>query len=117
MANTADTLEANGVIEVTYTGTGANWNISTDLSGYDNGMVVQSILFVPSLAADQLIIREGSTSGPYQFDTGVTIDTMACFMPFNPPKLMNPYILLTDQTFDDVTAVRIVFTLAPRPFA
>lgn len=63
MANTADTTAAGKIIEVTFTGTGADWNHSTD-GGFADMMHVKSIIWHPSGADDILVINEGGVDGP-----------------------------------------------------
>ena len=62
MANTADTSKAGKIIEVTFTGTGADWNYSTD-AGFDC-MHIKSIIWHPSGASDVLVVNEGGVDGP-----------------------------------------------------
>ena len=62
MANTADTSIAGKIVEVTFTGTGADWNHSTD-GGFD-AMYVKSIIWHPSGADDVLVVNEGGVDGP-----------------------------------------------------
>lgn len=62
MANTADTSKAGKIVEVTFTGTGADWNYSTD-GGFDE-MYVKSIIWHPSGADDVLVVNEGGIDGP-----------------------------------------------------
>jgi hypothetical protein len=119
MANTADTLKSGDIVEVTYTGTGDDWNYFDD-GGFeeDIGMKVKSIQFHPSGDDDILVINEGGIDGPSILHIkttattglGTSDDRVKYFG--DQGTWIKPYIDLSDQTFTDVAAVKIIFELA-----
>ena len=106
MADAAVVALGGQTMTITYTGLGAN----VDTQGtFANGMVLRAIKFKPSAEDDELIIREGSGTG-----------NVICEMKdvagggvkdFLHRKRCKPYILLSEQTFNDPTAVVIMFDL------
>ena len=57
MANTADTTKNGLFVQVTYSGSGADWNYSTDGGFTARGMKVKSIQWHPTAANDILVIK------------------------------------------------------------
>jgi len=114
MANTADTTKNGNFIQVTYSGTGADWDYSTD-GGFKDGMWVKSITFHPSAQDDRLIINEGSVDGASIMDvkcTGATPQDKVKYFQGEFGTYMKPYIDLSDCTFGTIANVKIVFELA-----
>lgn len=102
MADTAIETIAKNSVTITYTGAGASWDSKTT---FPNGLCVLGITFVASNAADVLKVRNGSASSPIVY---ARINSGCDFM-FGAD--WNPYILLTDQSFNTVTSVSITFFL------
>jgi len=112
MADTANTTLSGNFLQVMYSGSGADWNHSTD-GGFKNGMWVKSIQFHPSAQNDRLVVNEGSIDGASIVDfkcTDATPDDKIKY--FEGGSFMKPYIDLTDCTFGTPTSVKIVFEIA-----
>ena len=111
MANTADTTWAGNFIQVTYSGSGDDWNCSTD-AGLKR-MKVRSIQFKPSASNDVLVVNEGSIDGPsiLRFTVDSASDDRVKYFG-DDGTWMTPYIDLTDCTFGTITSVAILFELA-----
>jgi len=112
MANTADTLKAGHFIQVTYSGTGADWAYTS--AGYGNGALkIKSIMWFPTAANDILIINEGGIDGPSIVHAKASADTDTMRFTFGEGGTwMKPYIDLTDCMFGTVTSTKIIFELA-----
>jgi|GEM_PF-4500669 len=112
MANTADTTLSGNFLQVTYSGTGADWSHDTD-GGFKNGMWVKAITFHPSAQNDELIINEGSVDGASIMHVKCTSTTPQDKVRyFFGGSLMHPYIDLSDCTFGTIGSVKIIFELA-----
>ena len=111
MANTADTSKAGNIIEVTYSGTGDDWDYVTD-GEYASAIKVQSIQWHPSADGDKLVINEGGLNGPSIVHSEATDSGGLYQFDFGEGTWMKPYIDLTDCTYDTVTSIKIIFVLA-----
>lgn len=111
MANTADTTLNGNFVQVGYSGNGDDWSHSTD-AGFANGMHVRAIQWLPSGTDDILVINDGGVDGPsivHWKATAATDDKHIVFL--SPGKRFKPYIDLTDCTFNDLTATKIIFVI------
>jgi len=109
MANTADTTKNGLFIQVTYTGTGDDWDY-TD-TGF-NRMKVKSIQWHPSAANDVLVINEEGIDGASIFHAKASADTDTKIKYFyGGGAWMKPYIDLTDCTFGTITSTKIIFEI------
>ncbi|RLI49220.1 MAG: hypothetical protein DRP09_20825 [Candidatus Thorarchaeota archaeon] len=100
------------VIEVTWDTASGNWNIVDDLPGFaKSGLLISNIRFDPSAANDELLIREGSNTGPALFRR--TADGVADQREGSFPRgsRIFPYILFSEQTFTTFGDVSIIFNL------
>ena len=111
MANTADTLKAGNVIEVTYSGTGDDWNHKDD-GGFNHPIKVKSIIWYPTANNDKLVINEGGNDGPSIVQWEASADNDTKQINFANGMWMKPYIDLTDCTFGTVTSTKIIFHIA-----
>jgi hypothetical protein len=111
MANTADTSKAGRIIQVTYTGTGADWNYKTN-GGFASALWVDSIIWLPSAANDILIINEGGIDGPSIVHWKASAVTDTKQISFSKPVRIKPYIDLSDQTYGTIANTKIIFILA-----
>jgi len=98
-------------VQVTYAGTGADWNCLTDMGL--KTLKVKSIVWHPTAADDILVINEGGIDGPSILHTKASAasDTKVKYFGEN-GTWMTPYIDLTDCTFGTVTSTKIIFELA-----
>lgn len=113
MANTADTARNGKVIQVSYSGTGADWNYSTN-GGFVSGthMAIRAIIWLPSGANDILIINNGGNDGASIVDWKASAVTDTKQIVFGYPGVkLQPYIDLSDCTFGTVTSTKIIFIL------
>ena len=112
MANTADTTKSGYFIQVTYSGTGADWDYSTNGGFSGRGMKVKSILWHPTAANDILIVNDGGLDGATIVHTKASAATDTKVKYFGGAGTwMKPYIDLTDCTFGTVTSTKIIFEL------
>ncbi len=112
MGNAAVTTLKGTTLQVTYTSSGADWDVATNVGFESGGIVVSAIKFHPSASADILVINEGSNDGAsivHWKCTAATDDRVAYFQK---PKLIHPFIDLTDCTFGTEANVKIIFELA-----
>ena len=110
MGNTADTSKSGKVVQVTYTGSGADWNHLTD-AGY-NAFYVRAIIWYPTANNDKLIINEAGIDGPSIVHWEASADNDTKQIVFGHPGVkLHPYIDLTDCTFGTVTSTKIIFIL------
>lgn len=113
MANTADTLQANQILEVTYTDSGADWNHDTN-GLHPQGMQVKSIFWHPSAANDILVINEGGINGPSIVHAKADLDIAPQRFYFGAfGTRLKPYIDLSDCTFGTPANTKIIFILGP----
>ena len=111
MANTAVTTEDGGVINITYTGTGADWYLENDLPQYaDAGLKINTIQFIPSAANDICRIRNEDAAGADIYYKKATADTDMPVVPFY-GTWKKPYITISEQTFGTPTSVKIIITI------
>ena len=111
MANTADTSKSGHVMQITYSGTGADWNYLTD-GGFIGAIKLAGIIWLPSGANDVLVINEGGIDGPSIVHWKATAITDTKQIVFSPPLRLRPYIDLTDCTYTDLTITKIIMLLA-----
>jgi len=110
MANTADTTKSGKVVQVSYTGSGDDWNHLTN-AGYAH-MHVRAIIWLPSGANDILVINEGGLDGASIVHWKASAITDTKQIPFGYPGVrLHPYIDLSDCTFSAVTSTKIIFIL------
>ena len=112
MANTADTLEKDGTIEITYSDNGADWDIATDLPAYATSGLWATAITYHGKDTDVFIMNEGSNDGPSICHWLLGADTDDRVRLFKPTKQIFPYIELTDQTYNTIGSVKITITLA-----
>lgn len=111
MANTADTSKSGKFIQVTYTGSGADWNYATD-GGFSDAIKVKSIQWVPT-GADTLVINDAGIDGASIVHIKASAATDFRQVTFGDRGTrMKPYIDLTDCTFTGITSTKIIFELA-----
>ena len=112
MANTADTTETNGGIQVMYSGTGADWNYATATPFYArSGYICRSITFHGSAINDVCIINEGGDDGASHVHWQLSAATDDRVKYFSPPKHIRPHIDLSDCDYTDPTVVKVTFDL------
>ena len=114
MANTADTSQDGKIIQVTYSGSGDDWNYSDD-AGFTSGMIVTDILWLPTAQDDVLVINEGGIDGPsiiHAKNGAATVTERHFRLGGKHGIAIHPYIDLTDCTFGTVTSTKITFILA-----
>jgi hypothetical protein len=112
MANTADTSKSGHVLQVTYSGNGADWNYKDD-GGFSPGAIkVAAIIWHPTADGDTLVINEGGIDGPSIVHWEASDSGVQPQIVFSPPVRLRPYIDLTDQTFNTITSTKIIFILA-----
>ena len=110
MADTADTTKAGKVVQVTYSGGGADWNHSTD-GGYAH-MHIRAILWYPTANNDKLVINEGGIDGPSIVQWEASADNDVKSISFGHPGVrLHPYIDFTDCTFGTTTSTKITFII------
>ena len=113
MADTVVTTEKNGTIQIAYTGAGADWVMTDELTAYANsGIWMKSIQFHPSTANDVLVVNEGGIDGPSIMHVKCSGDTDDRIKYFEPPKRSFPAIDLSDCTFGTAASVKITIELA-----
>ncbi len=111
MANTADTLEKDGTIQVSYTASGADWDYITDTPAYAKLGYLCTAITLHGKDTDVFVINEDSNDGPSIVHWQLGADTDDRVRLFRPAKWIKPYIELTDQTYATITSVKITFTL------
>ena len=115
MASAAVTLISDTQLQVTYTSSGANWDIDTDLAGFAaSGLRCKSIQFDPSAASDIFIVRNGGAAGAILMKVQCTDvkDQRVKYLGGDKGKTIFPYIVLAQQTFGTEANVVISFDLA-----
>lgn len=114
MANESVTLKSGHVVQITYTGTGADWVYSTSTDGdFSVVMRVRAIQWLPSAADDYIAINEGGVDGPSIVDWkagGATDTKQITFGSSGVP--LHPYIDTDDCSFTTTTSTKIIFILA-----
>ena len=111
MANTADTTKDGNVINVTYSGSGDDWNYSDD-GGY-SVMKIRAIIWLPSGANDILVINNEGIDGASIVHWKASAITDTKQMAFGGDGVrFKPHIDLTDCTYADLTITKIIFILA-----
>jgi len=118
MANTAIASMQGRFIEITFAGSGASWDFTTDTKipaeiralGY---LHVKSITFEPSQAGDICIITEGPGSGGPAIFLSKTIETTSGVIPtdrwtYDEKSQMRPYFDLTRSTLNTPSAAKIL---------
>ena len=111
MANTADTVEKDGTIQVTYSGSGADWDYATDTPAYATSGYLCTAITHHGKDTDEIIINEASNDGPSICHWLLGADSDDRVRLFKPAKWIRPYIELTDQTHGTIGSVVITFTL------
>lgn len=110
MADTADTTKDGKVVNVTYSGSGADWNHSTNAE-YTKAMHVRAIIWLPS-GTGSCVINNGATNGAsivHWQSTAITDDKQIVFG--YPGLHCKPYIDLTDCSFENLLNTKIIFIL------
>ena len=107
MANT--TTSDDSSIQIVPDGS-TDWLWSSDLTAKNSGIHVNSIQFVPSAAADRLIIRNGSITGVTLFDSGAVVDAGAVIRYYS-GKRIRPVIDASECTFDTAASAKIMIDL------
>ena len=116
--------------EVTYTNqkqaitiTGLDANLAgdnDDLNGLltNDVLSIYRIVFYPSAVGDQLIMRDGALDGSPFFDSGVIagyVSPISIPFPMDDPLDVNPYIKLSECTFDTASDCKImIYIKKPR---
>lgn len=112
MANTSQSTYKGNFITVTFTGTGADWDFSTDTNVPAEirtlgRMRVNSISFIRYGASDKGVILETS-SGPELFiSDGSGTDKQI----YEDGKWMRPFIDISAGTYYDISQVKYIFEL------
>jgi len=110
LANSADTTINGKIVQVTYSGTGDDWNHDTN-AGLKH-MHVRAIIWYPGAANDILVINEGGIDGAsiVQWKASAITDTKQIVFG-SPGVRLHPYIDLTDCTYGAITGTKIIFIL------
>ena len=105
MANT--TTKGRGTFEIT--GLDDDWMYTTD-GGYNAeiGIMVSSIQFIPSAAADRMLIHDGGVDAAVIFDSGPAGSTAPIFKNFDPPRWIRPVIDISDCTLDTAANAKVI---------
>lgn len=112
MANTATATFAGNTIELVFAGTGADWNIVEDMSL--DYIKLKTLVWRPSGDGDILVINEGGDDGPsiVNVKSGADNTDQPIVVNFGEGMWCTPYIDITDCTFSDITATKIIFNVA-----
>lgn len=114
MASTAVTALDDTQLQITYTSSGANWDIDTDLPGFkDSGIRAKSIQFDPGASGDVCVVRNKSATGAILMKVKCTADSdqRVKYLGGATGKRIFPYIVLSQQTFSSAAGVVISFDL------
>ena len=101
-----------GIVTAVPADTSTAYNMGTS---FPNGVYLTSIQFVPSQAADVLVVRNGSATGPiiakfYSVDGGPQVKY------FGGKRVFRPYILNTDNTIGGTaTNAMVIFEYGNAP--
>ena len=114
MASAAVTTLTDTQLQVTYTSSGANWDITSDLPGFSvSGIRAKSIQFDPSGSGDTCVIRNKSAAGAILMKVKCSGDgdQRVKYLGGNNGKKIFPYIVLAQQVYSSAGSVVITFDL------
>jgi len=109
MANASVETVSGGIITITFTDSGANYDSTVHFPG---GLKVKSIKFYPSAANDILAIRNGTSTAPIITKMKDTTGGGSVDMSFGEGVWMKPFLLLTDCTFNTPGNVVVMIVIA-----
>lgn len=114
MANTSTSTYKGNFIEVSFTGTGADWDFTTDTNVPAElrslgRLVVSGINFVRYGAGDKCVILETST-GPVMYSSADVSTDRADYG--DDGVIMRPFVDISAGSFADISKVKIIFELA-----
>ncbi len=100
--------------QIMITGLDADWNIDTDMPGYDAGLKIISIVFVPSATGDIMVIRNskaGTATDAEMFRVKVTGDTDQR-IEYYYGNVLFPFIDISECTLGTAANARVLINFA-----